>query len=272
VHGKGDRRGAMRLATLMFSLHMALWVFQTHFSSAGNFLYLLFIAISAALLWGGTVWVLYLAIEPYVRRYWPQAIISWTRVLNGRWRDPLVGRDVLYGIALGMFSCDLYCVRYHLEGRLGAAPPILSTDYLSSFRFAFGAWLFHLPSSIAFTLLLFLILFLLRVVLRKSWLAAAGFVLLFTALKSLSSDYPAVEWPLEALLYAALALGALRFGLVALAVTLFTVDSALNIPVTLNASSWYFTNATLALASIAAIAIWGFYIALAGQVPWKSES
>jgi uncharacterized membrane protein len=109
-------------------------------------------------------------------------------------------------------------------------------------------------------------------VLRKSWLAAAGFVLLFTALKSVSSSYPAVEWPLEALLYSALALGALRFGLVALAVILFTVDAALNIPVTLNASTWYFTNTTLALASIAAVAIWGFYIALAGQVPWKTES
>ncbi len=42
VHGKGDRRGAMRLAVLIFSLHMALWLFQAHFSSAGNFIYLLF--------------------------------------------------------------------------------------------------------------------------------------------------------------------------------------------------------------------------------------
>ena len=116
VHGKGDRPGAIRLAALIFSLHMALWVFQAHFSSAGNFVYLLFIAISTALLWGGTVWVLYLAIEPYVRRYWPQAIISWTRVLAGRWRDPLVGRDVLYGAVLGILFCDLYGLRYHLEG------------------------------------------------------------------------------------------------------------------------------------------------------------
>ena len=38
VRGKGDRRGAMRLAVLMFSLHMALWVFKTHISSVGNFI------------------------------------------------------------------------------------------------------------------------------------------------------------------------------------------------------------------------------------------
>jgi hypothetical protein len=53
---------------------------------------------------------------------------------------------------------------------------------------------------------------------------------------------------------------------------LYTADLALNIPVTLNPSAWYFTNATLALATIAALAIWGFYTALAGQAPWKTES
>jgi hypothetical protein len=43
----------------------------------------------------------------------------------------------------------------------------------------------------------------------------------------------------------------------------------LNIPVTLNPSAWYFINTTLALATIAALAIWGFYTALADQTPWK---
>jgi hypothetical protein len=271
VHNKGDRAGATRLAALIFSLHMALWVFQTHFSSAGNFVYLLFLAISTALLWGGTVWILYLAIEPYVRRYWPQAIISWTRVLAGRWRDPLVGRDVLYGVVVGVLFCDLFDLRYRLEAGLGAPPSLANTDYLGSFRLALGAGLMHVPGSITSTLLLFLILFLLRVLLRKSWLAAAGFVLLFTAMKAVSSNYPAVEWPMEAILYTTLAAGALRFGLVALAVTLFIADLAVNIPVTLNPSAWYFTNTTLALAAIAALAIWGFYTALAGQAPWKTE-
>jgi hypothetical protein len=77
---------------------------------------------------------------------------------------------------------------------------------------------------------------------------------------------------MQAILYTALAAGALRFGLVALAITLFTADLALNIPVTLNPSAWYFTNTTLALAAVAALAIWGFYTALAGQAPWKTES
>ena len=159
VRGKGDRRGAMRLAIVMFSLQMLLWAFQAHFSSAGNFAYLLVLRISTALLWGGVVWVLYLALEPYVRRYWPQAIISWTRVLAGRWRDPLVGRDVLYGAILGMLFCDIYVLRYHVEARLGAPPATLDADYLGSARIAISAWFWHIPGSISSMLLMFLTAF-----------------------------------------------------------------------------------------------------------------
>jgi serine/threonine-protein kinase len=272
VRGKGDRTGALRLAIVMFSLYMVLWAFQAHFPSIGNFVYLMVLAIGVALFWGAVVWVLYLALEPYVRRYWPQAIISWTRVLAGRWRDPLVGRDVLYGAVLGILFTDLFVFAYHLAARLGAPPASLDTNYLGSARIAISAWLEHIPNSISSTLLLFLILFLFRVLLRKSWLAAIGFILLFTALKSVSSDYPAVSWPIEAILYTLLAVGALRFGLVTLVVALYTADLALNIPVTLNPSAWYFTGATLALVTIAALALWGFYTALAGQVPWKTEA
>jgi len=196
------------------------------------------------------VWVLYLALEPYVRRYWPQAIISWTRVLAGRWRDPLVGRDVLYGAVLGIFFCDIFVLAYHLAARLGAPPAVLDTNYLGNARIALSAWLGHIPGSISSVLMMFLLLFLCRVLLRKSWLAAIGFILLFTAVKSVSSDYPAVSWPIEAILYTTLAVGALRFGLVTLAVALYTADTALNIPITLNPSAWYFTSATLALSLI----------------------
>ncbi len=43
----------------------------------------------AALLGAGVLGMLYLALEPYVRRLWPDALISWTRLLGGRLRDPL---------------------------------------------------------------------------------------------------------------------------------------------------------------------------------------
>ncbi len=272
VHDKGDRRGAMRLATLFFCIHMAILAFTPHISSVGNFFFILIQIIGTSLFWGGLMWVLYLALEPYVRRYWPQAMISWARILAGRRRDPLVGRDVLYGVIVGILFCNLFILAISLAARLGAPPSGLSAEYMGSARKAVGVWLMLGLGSVSSTLLLFLILFLFRVLLRKSWLAAIGFILLFTALKSVSSSTPAVAWPMNAILYTVVAAGALRFGLVTLAIALYTADLALNLPVTLNPSAWYFTNATLALGTIAALAIWGFYTALAGQTPWKTEA
>ncbi len=60
---------------------------------------------------------------------------------------------------LGMFVCNIYGLRYHLEARLGAPPATLDTDYLGSARIAIGAWLLHVPGSIGFTLLLMFLFF-----------------------------------------------------------------------------------------------------------------
>src|SRR5262249_32277435 len=37
----------------------------------------------------------------YVRRTWPEILISWSRLVAGGWKDPLVGRDVLIGTLFG---------------------------------------------------------------------------------------------------------------------------------------------------------------------------
>ena len=33
------------------------------------------------------VWFTYAAIEPYARRLWPNLLVSWSRIIVGRWRD-----------------------------------------------------------------------------------------------------------------------------------------------------------------------------------------
>jgi serine/threonine-protein kinase len=49
-------------------------------------------------------WLLYIALEPGVRRRWPRLLIGWTRLLAGRFRDPMVGREILIGIAAGVMA------------------------------------------------------------------------------------------------------------------------------------------------------------------------
>ena len=57
--------------------------------------------VAVAFLNAGIVWVFYLALEPWVRRRWPHTMISWTRYTTRGIRDPLVGRDLLFGAGCG---------------------------------------------------------------------------------------------------------------------------------------------------------------------------
>src|SRR5258708_39508150 len=67
----------------------------------------------------GLVWLFYMALEPYARRLWPWVLVSWVRLFGGRSRDPLVGRDILAGAALGVvFALNIRMLQW-LPGRLG---------------------------------------------------------------------------------------------------------------------------------------------------------
>ena len=81
--GRGDRAGAFRLACFMFAVEMVLWLCRSHLVPGVETFGLFVIAVSTALFISGLTWILYLALEPYVRRYWPQSIISWSRLVSG---------------------------------------------------------------------------------------------------------------------------------------------------------------------------------------------
>ncbi|HKR00095.1 MAG TPA: serine/threonine-protein kinase, partial [Pyrinomonadaceae bacterium] len=101
--GRGDRRGAFRLALFLFITRMIFWASNTHhiptINEAKN---LLAAGLQSAVFWSSFVGLMYLALEPFLRRRWPERVISWSRLLAGDWRDALVGRDVLLGAAFGV--------------------------------------------------------------------------------------------------------------------------------------------------------------------------
>ena len=43
-------------------------------------------------------WLVYVALEPYLRRNWPDAMVSWTRLCHGHIHDPVVASHVLVAI------------------------------------------------------------------------------------------------------------------------------------------------------------------------------
>ena len=173
--GRGNREGAFRLASVMFALELLLWLCRGHLYPSIDMIGLLIIAISTAMFVSGTSWMLYLALEPWVRRRWPQALISWSRLLSGQLRDPLVGRDILFGVMLGVLWLVIFQLRYIPMMHMGASPGLPSTEYLVGGRTALGLWLMQIPTSILGTLQFFFLLLGLKVVLRKDWLAAIAF-------------------------------------------------------------------------------------------------
>jgi len=269
--GRGDREGALRLACVMFALEILLWLCRGHLVPSIDTLGVFIIAVSTALFVSGTTWMLYLALEPWVRRRWPQTIISWSRLLSGQFRDPLVGRDILFGVMLGVMWILIFQFRYIPMMHMGAAPGIAQTEYVAGGREALGAWLMQIPASILGTLGFFFLLLGLKLLLRKDWLAAIAFVAVYALPQGLTSSYVAVELPAQILVYAIAVLIVYRFGLIPLACAIFTINMLGNVPFTADLSAWYMPTSVLALLSVVALAAWGFYHSLGGEQLWRPE-
>ncbi len=282
--GRADREGALRLGMIMFALEMALWLCRAHLVPGSETFGLLVLAISTALFVSGTTWLLYLALEPWVRKRWPQTIISWSRLLSGQVRDPLVGRDILFGVMLGVAWILIFQLRFIPMVHMGAPPGLGSSDYIQGGRTALGAWLMQIPASIMGTLQFFFLLLGLKVSfqfifslfglkLAKStdWLAAITFIAIFAIPRGLTSTYPWVELPVQILVYSIAVLIVYRFGLVPLACAIFTVNMLANVPFTADFSAWYMPTFILALLSVVALAAWGFYQSVGGEPIFRPE-
>jgi hypothetical protein len=180
----------------------------------------------------------------------------------------VVGRDILFGVALGIVWLFVFDLRSIPLMRMGAAPFLFSTEGLMGGREALGAWIRQWPQSIQSTLVFFFVLFGLKVLLRKEWIAAIAFVAIFALPRALTSTYVAVELPFLIIVYGIAVLIVLRFGFVSLACAIFTIDLMANVPFSADFSAWYMTTSIVALLSVAALAGWGFYHSLGGKPLW----
>jgi len=269
--GKEDRLGAFRLALGIFCAQMLIWILRGHFVAALGEFALFVLALSESLFNAALVWTMYLALEPYVRRHWPQTIISWSRLINGKLRDPAVGRDTLYGVAMGTLWMLIGAVRALITRGTGGEPSFDSIEYLQGARSALGAWVANVPGAVQGTLIFFFMLFIFRVLLRNPWLAAAVFVAIWTAIQTLGGDHLAVNIPCWIAIYTIAALALVRFGLMTLAVAVFTADSMGNVPMTLNPSLWYFNATVFVTLAVVLLALWSFKEATAGRKLFSAD-
>jgi serine/threonine-protein kinase len=265
---RGDRRGALRLAAASFVLGLGYHVLMLP-GAASSSLLLLGRNLALELFSAALVWVFYLAIEPYVRRWWPDTLVAWTRVLNGQLRDPMVGRHLLVGAVAGMTLTVILLIP-PLAARLGSVPEPAPTDGLPSLastaaRLAGLFWMVQHSFLIPFGLLILVLVC--RVVFRRTWLAYLMVVavtlvpVLFAGVDRINVVVPLLGVPVILLVLA-------RFGLFAFLVT--TVFSSWgHVALTANPSSWFFGASVATMALFVAIAIYGFVVSLGGQRVFK---
>lgn len=132
--GRGDVRGAAKMAAATAALTLASWwLLPSRVGLINIDLNRFFVAIGFSLFQGGLLFAVYLAVEPFVRRLWPTALISWSRVTTGRWwKDPLVGRDLLIGVVAGLFVTGLIGAFYLASVASGVPEPVPTASDLGS--------------------------------------------------------------------------------------------------------------------------------------------
>jgi serine/threonine-protein kinase len=267
--GRGDRKGAFRIAAFVLGVFFLRWLFASHHVSREEEALNFIASVQNMLFWTFFFWVVYLAFEPFVRRRWPGRIISWNRVLAGGFRDPLVGRDILIGavFGLGIILCNFYLT--DLVARWFGYPPRIpwfdfpATQLLGIRSAAHGITQQTFAALFQAFMMLF-ILFLLYILVRRERLAAGVLWLIVTVALSLTHD-TVVAMPFAAVAALLVVLVLYRYGLLALIVSLFFLHLTIFFPITSDFSAWYATDLVLALLLSLALVVFGFYISLAGQ-------
>ncbi|MEO8096341.1 MAG: serine/threonine-protein kinase [Acidobacteriota bacterium] len=263
--GRGDMRGATRLAGFVLACSIAVRLLRWHHVATIAEGFVLFTALRDALFGPVVVWLVYVAFEPYLRRYVPHTLISWSRLLEGRWRDPLVGGHLLSGVASGIGVAFVVNALGNPTGSVFLPADISGTV----------AWLIGIVlTGITATLLLTLLWLLFRIPSGRDWLGSV--LMVATALAIISPTFIPRGW--VELLFPLLLLGVtslvlVRFGVLASVAFWFTFYCVIggNAPWTTSVSAWHAKPMLLAITAILALAIYGFRTTLAGRPLWRHE-
>ena len=261
--GRGDRRGTFRLALFVFALRMIYWLFSAHHAAtAGEVTERLIDGLQSALYWTALIALLHLALEPFVRRRWPEWIISWSRLLAGDLRDPLVGRDVLIG---GVFGIAVILSNQLFPTLPANNSPLVIRLGLDGARGFVALLMNQISASLLFPFIIVsLLLFLAMLTRRKNVAIGVSWLLLYAAL-SLGGPPTPVHLLLNLLVPTLLLTALARYGVLALMAAFFFTHLWAFYPVTTEVTAWYATSANLQVLLLLAIAVYGFRTSLAGQ-------
>jgi len=263
---RGDFRGAAVLSSSVFILAWLEFLGMEHAPSGIREVLNISMVNGAgfALFCGALVCIAYLAIEPFVRRNWPHLLISWSRIAAGNYRNPTMGRDLLLGVAAG-------CAAAFIVHAIHVFPPLTAPlqnydPWFATARTfnAAGQFLDALRMSILFGIggVFFLAL-------AQRWLRNEALAILLAGVLLGAAHDPGgagVWWLIYPASFAGVIICVMvgaRLGLVSLVMALFTYKALAHMLSSFVWSDWSAVRPLMLLGIFAALAIYGFRIAVA---------
>jgi serine/threonine-protein kinase len=269
--GRADKKGAFRLALFVLSIRGVSYLCSDHvpeFSTEmGNFME----QLSHMLANAGLTWLVYIGVEPFLRRRWPNLIISWNRLLAGNYRDPLIGREILIGGVCGVVIWVLGFLPQLILKWLGKPYDVnVFTPPIRGLRSMIDQLSFDLFSSLFVPLTLLLIALIFTIVVRKRWLAA---LIIWFVWLVLNVNSPSLAAYICGAIGSALALYViLRYGLLTGYLCFLFANVVSDNATTTNFSLWYGPESTIfALTICIGLIAYGFYTSLAGQKIFQGQ-
>lgn len=273
--GRGDRRAARRVALYFSGLQFVGAVVASDMVPSIEGVAVVGYALLGALPVALAIYLAYIVLEPFVRRYWPHAIISWARLLSGSFRDPMVGRDILAGCVLAGSFTLIQGLALASTGWTGHPPPLgefITAMALRGGRQALGTILVDQTGTFLRTILvLFLYLFSLIIIKRKGY--AALVTVAFFALLDVSG-LSTLGWAwfgLNLVGRVIVVLVMVRFGMLTIFTAYFVRYLLGGCPVTFDFSRWYAGIGLIGVLIAMGLATWGAWTAAAGQPLFREE-
>lgn len=230
----------------------------------------LFMVVTYAMGTALRVFLFFLALEPFARRHWPGALISWTRLLEGRFKDPAVGREVLVGLFAGLCASTVIVVLITgltaigveqpsgspLFGLLGISSPIQTVFQVFHF------W----GDTVMFTGIGLALLVAARSLGRRPWLGNGIWVALVVVLTS-GGELADLGTLAGGLATSACILFLLtRFGFLTVVACVGAAGTLTSQALTLRPKDWYFASGLISLLVIGVLVVWGYRAAVGGRL------
>jgi hypothetical protein len=257
---RADRRGATRIAAAKIVLVVAGWACYSHFVPNDASLTLFGNELALAVFAAAIYFVLYLALEPALRARWPHSIITWNRVLGGRWRDAQVWAHVLIGAAVGSLMWAIDAGRLALAAYANGLDTAGGLFLLTGSRQWFAGIINRAADGLESGLFVFFVIFSFRTVLKRDWMAAILAAVMFSLLQADLAN--ATHWQVElaayTVLFSVLTFVLLRLGLVATISAVFFLNTLNGTTLGTDLSTWYAPTGFATIALMLGIVLYAF--------------